>query len=322
MPEIDEIIKLIKSYGRFDDSAFSKCEDYLKSHLSRLKQIEEPGKAHGEETTLIHTYNVVQAIHSILNSLKQESAEHPYLEQLYKLINKEKLQSHLFRKVGNYDRYTLLFFAALFHDIGKLGHFIQTGKSLAELNKYTKHSFLSGFMVNFSQDGFDAVKAEIQKVEEEYKQLKTVKEKSKSQQKSYEEARQLRVQLKLIKHEIKKHKDLLNDLNFSKQDIEYMVFLTSNHMKCYDSFQIFNQITKDLKNKNIMNQINTLKTKILEMIAQFGDYFYDLMLFFVSDKIGTGGFLSSLPENVVMYVDLVNKIFENHEFDAISYLIK
>jgi len=322
MDEIEEIITLIKSYGKFDKSIFAKCESYLKYHLSRLKEIEEPGKAHAGETTLIHTFNVIKAIHTILKSLNQQAYELPYLKQLYKLINKEKIQNHLLKKVGNYDRYTLLFFATLFHDIGKLGHFVQTEKSLAELNKYSKHSFLSGFMVNFSRAGLAAVNEEIKKIEEEYNNLKSIEEKSKKQKKSFEESRQLRVQLKLIKREIKKHKDLLNDLNFNKKDIEYMVFVTSNHMKCYESFQMFDQIIQNLNNKKIMKQIDNLKTKILEMISHFDDYYYDIVLFFVSDKLGTGSFFHSLPNNVVKYIEVVNQIYENHNFDISNYLIK
>lgn len=322
MDEIEEIIKLIKSYGRFDESVFTGCEAYLKHHLSRLKEIEEPGKAHADETTLIHTFNVIKAMHFILESLKQQSYELPYLEQLYKLISKEHIQKYLLQKVGNYDRYTLLFFATLFHDIGKLGHFVQTKKSLSELNKYTKHSFLSGFIVNFSRDGLNAVNEEIKKVEDEYTQLKTIQEKSKKQKKAFEEARQLKVQLKLVKREIKKHKNLLNDLNFNKKDIEYMMFVTSNHMKCYDSFQMLNHIIQNLNNKKVMKQISTLKTKILEMISHFNDYYYDLILFFVSDKIGTGGFLHSLPDNVVKYIEVVNYVYEKHDFDIAGHLFK
>jgi mannitol/fructose-specific phosphotransferase system IIA component (Ntr-type) len=322
MDEIEEIIVLIKSYGKFDESVFAGCESYLRQHLARLKEIEEPGQAHAAESTLIHTFNVVKAIHNILVSLKQQSHTLPYLEQLYKLISKEKIQKHLFRKVGNYDRYTLLFFATLFHDIGKIGHFVQTEKSLVELNKYAKHSFLSGFITNFSSEGLDAVSEEIIKVEAEFNRLKKMEEKSKKQKKAYEEARQLKVQLKLIKREIVKHKDLLNNLNFNKKDIEYMVFITSNHMKCYDSFQMLNQIIQNLNNKKIIKQINNLKTKIIEMITHFGDYYFDLILFFVSDKIGTGGFFHSLPDNVVKYIEVVNNIYENRDFDIVNHLIK
>lgn len=322
MDEVFELIQLIKNYGAFDNSAFANCEEYLKEHLTRLNELIEPGSSHAQETTLTHTYNVVKAIHSILESLKNQSNDLPFLEQLYLLISKEKLQKHLQKKVGNYDRYTLLFFATLFHDVGKLGYFVKTEKSLVELNKYNKHSFLSGFMVNFSKEGITAIDEEINKLEEEFNALKMLEEKTKKQLKAYEETRQLKVQLKLIKKEIKKHSSILNDLNFNANDIEYMVFLTSNHMNCYDSFQMYVQIVQNPKNKKISNQIQNLKLKIFDLITHFQDKYLDLILFFISDKLGTGGFTNSLPENVVKYVDLLIKLKENNNYEIEKFLLE
>ncbi|MEM4240323.1 MAG: hypothetical protein QXM31_03705 [Candidatus Woesearchaeota archaeon] len=321
MDEIGEIIQLIRGYGRFDEAAFANCEMFLRQHLTSLGGIEEPGQSHSGESTLMHTYNVVKAIHSILQSLKQQSYELPFLEQLYKLVDQARLQGHLLKKVGNYDRYTLLFFATLFHDIGKLGHFVQTGKSLAELSKYVKHAFLGGFMINFSAEGLNAVEAEVKRLEAEFAQLKAVPEKTEKQKKSYEEARQLIVQLKLVRREIKKHFNLLNDLNFSQKDIEYLVFVVSNHIRCYDSFQMYSQIIQNLNDNQILKKINSLRQKILEMIAQFGDYFYDIVLFFVSDKLGTGGFAQAMPESLVKYVEIANLLYNDNTFDIAKCLI-
>ena len=140
----EEVVKVLDVYiNRYVGDLIPKLKSIqtegwnLLAEYEKLNLVNEDPKFHGEVTCLQHSLEVVDLLQKLYNFLFfQEQSEKIEIELLKKAVSvlPTGIDQHLNSSIGRKTRKELLFFACLFHDIGKLHNFIDMMEQVQEKN--------------------------------------------------------------------------------------------------------------------------------------------------------------------------------------------
>jgi hypothetical protein len=314
--QIKEVMALVGSYN---PKAIERLEQQITEILNKFAAQKEDEKEHKGETSLVHVLNVLKTLDTLLKTLKQEKTE-SHIAQLEQFLTQfprlDRLLEEEGKPAGTHTREELLFFATLFHDVGKLYHFKGLEEKFEDAKKFKRHSFLGRWLFAHSEEK-DLIQAQIEKNQAEVQKLEAKKDKWKeSQALEYEERLQLVEILKEIKNLFDQYQKMFQELEFTKQEVIFMQQLIEQHMKW---LEIFNPYEKKLIVEKYDETLNKqLNDQIKKLITSTADRFFESLLLSVSDMAGTAN--KGITENVFNFFNIVLKIRANpsKEFNLVT----
>ncbi len=282
-----KIIEVLDTYTkRFGGEVIVKLKEFesktgdLLHSLKDLDLVREDPKFHGDVSSLEHSLEVVKVLHELYSFLYQQEQSQVLdinaLEQAFKLLPAEfKLDTHLNGKIGKHTRKELLFFACLFHDIGKLKNFVHLAQEVEEQNVkgITRFIHHADFGRLYFEDEQKSIEERIAKFEGEL-----VKEEHPLKKKFYETAL---AYLRLLHQEFSLREEFFRELELGKAERKYIAFVIKNHMDMLNFYNTFAQAyTTSLVHKDVEAQkiLDTANKNLLKKTEEYGEFYLDCIL--------------------------------------------
>ncbi|MBU0615934.1 MAG: hypothetical protein KJ601_07620 [Nanoarchaeota archaeon] len=277
-----KIVKILDYYtARFGGEIVPRLqkieieEGNLLKELEGLKQLKEDPEYHGNVSTLQHSLQVVNVLQRLYSFIYlQESHRKLDVQALTTALSvlPFKLDTHLNKKIGKHTRKELLFFACLFHDIGKLKNFIHLMHDVERDNIKGISRFI--FHADYGKHYFDDELIAIEEDIERFKQ-KLAKETTQVKIDFYQKAIRYLLDLKAS---LEGRKRFFEELELAKPEREYVAFLISKHMDMLNFYNIFEIAHKSQDPKEAQKALNTLVKNLLNKVDEYGEFYIDCLL--------------------------------------------
>jgi hypothetical protein len=282
-----KIIEVLDTYTKiFGGEVIAKLKEFesktgdLLHSLKDLDLVREDPKFHGDVSSLEHSLEVVKVLHELYSFLYQQEQSQVLdinaLEQAFQHLPVEfKLDTHLNRKIGNHTRKELLFFACLFHDIGKLKNFVHLAQEVEEQNVkgITRFIHHADFGRLYFEDEHKSIEERITKFEGEL-----AKEEHHLKKKFYETAL---AYLRLLQQEFSLREGFFHKMELGKAERKYIAFVIQNHMDMLNFYNTFAQAyTASLARKDAEAQklLDTANKSLLKKTEEYGEFYIDCIL--------------------------------------------
>ncbi|MBT5021845.1 hypothetical protein HON01_03410, partial [Candidatus Woesearchaeota archaeon] len=250
----------------------------------------ENPKYHGDVSTFAHSLGVVECLDHIYSFIfSQEKSEHIDVVALQSSLNllPFKLDSHLEKKIGNHPRKELLFFACIFHDIGKLKNFTHLMKDVDKhqvkgVAKFLHHADFGSHYFDHEVEDLNELKLKLLHESEELDGDKKLSIEQKQVMSHFYESAIF--YLDELLHEFSIRKEFFKKLELGHDERKYVAFLIKNHMKLIHLYQYYSDML-GAKSKSRNNMLNGCVRTIFEMSDEWGDKFIDCFMLNFSDLL-------------------------------------
>jgi hypothetical protein len=256
-----------------------KLHTIIKMFLLPLDNVVQNSTHHDGETTLDHVIQALNVITHLLLFLKnQERANIKEIKELNELeesINdylvsniKKIIVSDLNKKIDCQTKEHLLFYAILFHDIGKINILKNYETKFSKFNHFSKHHIFGSIIFNFYEDSIKQL--------DEYKKVLQKTYNDNNKQAIAEEIKYLDI----IKNFIEEHKGLLSDISLTKKQLNYISKLIFNSHIFSNPFNEFKQGKKiGKKFKRIIQQLKRDDILVSSILLFYADAMSCIMIF-------------------------------------------
>ncbi len=242
----------------------SNIEEIYTKYLKPLEEVSQESSHHKGETTLEHVFLVVHSLKNVLlfiknmNAKKQkESTQITEIEALFETVNPEiytRITAYINEKIDGITIETLIFYATLLHDTGKISILQEYETTFARFNRFSKHHLFGALIVNYYADC-------IKEIEECEKELKSVKERSTKEEKIKLVDEELKY-LEYIKRFVQKNEEILQNISFTQKQFNFISTLIKYHHEFSGAFNEYKKnqkiqkntkkIIKDFHNKGVL----------------------------------------------------------------------
>jgi len=317
-----KIVQTLNSYvHNFGGEVILRLQEYEKKvgdmlhDLHDLDLVREDPKFHGDVSSLEHSLEVVKLLHHLylflFNQEKSELLRISELERITTLLPSDfRLEKHLASKIGKHSRKELLFFACLFHDIGKLKNFVHLMSEVEEGNVKGITRFLhhADFGRLYFFDELTAIEERIAKFEQDL-----AKESNSIKQKFYRTAL---AYLHKLHQDFKLREDFFRELELGKAERKYLAFVIKNHMDLLNFYNNFLQArNEDLAGKNTEAQkiLDTLSKSLVKKVEEYEGFYLDCILLNFCDLLESSHSAGSDTAAIYLFLEECFLIFVNYK---------
>ncbi|MEM4756153.1 MAG: hypothetical protein QW594_03395 [Candidatus Woesearchaeota archaeon] len=248
---------------------------HVVKEFEQLQTIKEDPKFHGDVTSFVHSLQVVNILQRIYGFIYLQEQHRKInvvaLEQALSLLP-TSLQDHLEKTIGNHKRQELLFFACIFHDIGKIKHFSHLMKDVEKENVKGITRFI--FHADYGWYYFDDEMDELEKQMNDFEQ-KLQKEQNPIKQQFYQHALEY---LHELKNEFEARRTFFEQLQITSAERKYLAFVIKNHMDLLNLYNQFLQAYKAREQKDGEKLLDSLTKNILKKVEEYGEQYLDCIL--------------------------------------------
>ncbi|GEM_PF-4612226 len=302
----EEVVKVLDAYvEKYTGDLISKLKFLqtegwnLLAQYDNLKLVNEDPEFHGEVSCLTHSLEVVNLLQKLFNFLFfQEKSEKIEIELLQKAVSvlPVPIDRHLNSVIGKKTRKELLFFACMFHDIGKLHNFVDMMPEVKEKNikgiaRFISHADYGKFYFDTELDNInEAIKSNEQKL---------AKEKDDVKKQFFQRALSY---LTNLKNEFESRNEFFKKIELEEEERNYIAFLIGSHM---DMLNFYVQFQTAYSHKNDNEGSEAMKTLIKNLLKKLDVYkslYIDCILLNFCDNLES--VLSSNREQTSLYLFL------------------
>jgi len=281
-------------------------EGNLIREFEGLKEVREDPKFHGDVSSLTHSLQVVNILQRIYGFI--------YFQENHRKIDvialegtlsvlPFKLNHHLDKRIGKHTRKELLFFACIFHDIGKLKNFNHMMAEVERENVRGVTRFI--FHADYGRFYFDD---ELKDIEEKIRDFegKLAGEQNPIKKQFYEKASSYLVELR---GGFEARKRFFEELQLGSAERKYLAFVIKNHM---DMLNFFNQFLNAFNNRTVKNGpklLNSLVKNLVRKVEEYAEYYIDCILLNFCDLLESANSAKKPTGELYLFLQVCMIIF-------------
>ncbi len=281
---------------------------HLVKEFEGLKHVREDPKFHGDVSSFMHSLQVVIILQRLYAFIyfqeKHRKIDVVALETALSILP-FKLSEHLSKKIGKHTRAELLFFACIFHDIGKLKNFIHLMKDVERENVkgVTRFIFHADFGRYYFEDELNSVKEMTKNFEE-----KLAKEQDPIKKQFYEKAIIYLVELKT---EFDARRKFFEELQLGCTERHYISFLIKSHMDLSNFYNQFITAYKSRNDKDGEKLLNVLIKNLLKKVEEYGDFYVDCIILNFCDLLESAHSAKNPTSELYIFFQICMLVFVN-----------
>lgn len=308
---IDTLDRYTEEHGEdiISDLRESTIEGWdLVETFEGLKEVDEDPEFHGEVTSFEHSVEVVsvlQELYSFIFKQQEESElDVEFLKDAIEALPKvDFLEDHLNRKVGNHTRKELLFFATIFHDIGKLKNFAYLAEEANKKNVRGVTRFI--FHADYGSLCFESELEEIEDKIEHYEE-KLEEEENPVKQDFYEKAKKY---FEDLEEDFEKRENFFEKLQLGKEEREYISFLIEKHMDLLNFYKQFSEAYEEKGGKQLRN----FEKNMLKKVKEYGDKYIDCIILNFCDLLESAKSVGKSTKELYEFLQACLVVFTNSD---------
>jgi hypothetical protein len=281
----------------------------LAHELEKLGNVREDPEYHGDVSTFEHSLEVVGLLQKIYSFMyKQEHDEKLNITALENALSALpfKLGEHLDNRVGKHRRKELLFFACIFHDLGKLKNFTHMMREVEKENVKGIKRFL--FHADFGRLYFEDEMTAIDESIKHYEEKLATEQQTPIKKQFYE---QVMAYFKELKETFESRKEFFEKLELGSEERKYIAFVIKNHMDLLNFYRQFSDAYKARESKEGPKLTANFVKNIIKKVDEYDEHYVDCMLLNFCDMLEATHSTGQKTEEMYLFFQSCMGIYAN-----------